>query len=68
MPGWGVDIDSRGTESGRQDLLMAVRQAGQLAIAVGSPVPAEEHQEHPCVQVAAECPRLAGLVLEGEVG
>ncbi len=47
---------------------MPVRQAGQLAVAVGSPVPAEEHQEHPCVEVAAESPRFAGLVFEGEVG
>lgn len=68
MPGGGVDIDRDGAESGRQYLLMAVRQAGQLAVAVGSPVPAEEHQEHACVQVISESPRFAGLVLEGEVG
>ena len=67
MPRGGVDIDSRGAESGRQDLLMAVRQAGQLAVAVGSPVSAEEHQQHPRVQVVGECPGLASLVFEGEV-
>ena len=63
-----IDIDDRGAESGRQDLLMAVRQAGQLAVAVRSPVASEEDQKHPCIQVVAECPGLAGLVLEGKVG
>ena len=68
MAGGAVDIDRRYPESGGQDLFVALGQAGQLAIAIGSPITTQENQHHPRIQMLAQPPRLSRLVIEGEIG
>ena len=63
-----VNVDRRHSETSREDLGMTLRQAGQLAVAVWSPIAAQEDQEYPSIQVIRQSPRLPGLVVEGEIG
>ena len=68
VPAGIIDVDRRHPETGSQYLGMALRQADQLAVAIWSPVAAQEDQEHPGVQMIGQPPRLPRLVVEGEVG
>ena len=47
---------------------MVFRQTDQLAIAVGSPIAAQEHQQHPGIQMISQPPGQPGLILQGEIG
>lgn len=46
---------------------MFLRQADQLAVAVGSPIPTQEHEHHGRAAVLSQRPRATGLVEKREI-
>ena len=48
--------------------MMEFRQADQLAVAIRSPVSAQEDQQRGGIELIGECPGLAGLIGESNVG
>jgi hypothetical protein len=63
-----VDVYSEDPGTELQDLVMSLRQADQLAVAIRSPVAAQEHEHCRRVQMIRERPGPACLIGDGEVG
>lgn len=68
MPAGGVDVEGIQARTGIEELGVPDRQADQLAVAVRSPVAAQEDEERRSVEVVGQPPRTAGLIEDGEVG
>jgi len=63
-----VDVDCGDYRTRIQEFVVSQCHADQLAVAVRSPISAQEEQHHAMTAVIREGPRFAGLVEQREVG
>ena len=63
-----VDIDADDSAACRENLVMTVCQADQLAVAVRSPVSAQEDDGYGGIQVVRQGPGITRLIDQREVG